>query len=283
MNILHLTDLHYSEKGKDPSKIISAITEKIKEENISIDFVFFTGDIVNIGSDDAQYTEAINLLFGTLQSELNVDAGNIVICPGNHDIDRSKISRSLKSYFNTEIKDNASLNKFYRSKDNDYQNSLSPLRPYRDFANVFYKEKDENELCDIYSLHYRQFQNKKIAILVLYTSWLSALFGDEDKGNLLIPTDILLEISKKIKDCDVKIVLMHHPVYFLKEYNSYEVENIIHSNFNMLFSGHIHKISSLSRHSGINGIFEHVAMASLTSEGNQGCSIVCVDDIIELM
>ena len=83
MNILHLTDLHYSEKGKDPSKIISAITEKIKEENISIDFVFFTGDIVNIGSDDAQYTEAINLLFGTLQSELNVDAGNIVICPGN--------------------------------------------------------------------------------------------------------------------------------------------------------------------------------------------------------
>ena len=162
--------------------------------------------------------------------------------------------------FNTEIKDNAALNKFYKSKDNDFQNSLSPLIPYRNFANNFYKEGTENELCDIYSLHYRQFQNKKIAILGLYTPWLSALFGEEDKGNLLIPTDILMEISNKIKSYDIKIILMHHPVYFLREYNSYEVENIIHSNFNMLFSGHIHKISSLSRHCGTNGIFEHVAM-----------------------
>lgn len=281
MNILHLTDLHYSEKGKDPSKIINAIIAKIKEENISIDFVFFTGDIVNIGSDNAGYSEAINLLFGPLQSELKIDPENIIICPGNHDIDRSKISKSLKSYFNTEIKDNASLNKFYRAKDNDFQNSLLPLYPYKNFANAFYKGKGENELCDMYSLHYRQFHNKKIAVVGLYTSWLSALFGDEDKGNLLIPTEILLEISNKIKDCDVKIVLMHHPVYFLKEYNSYEVENIIHSNFNMLFSGHIHKISSLSRHSGTNGIFEHVAMASLTSEGSQGCSIVCMDNIVD--
>lgn len=243
MNILHLTDLHYSEKGKDPSKVINAIITKLKEENIVIDFVFFTGDIVNIGADDAQYSKAVNLLFGTFQSELNVDASNIIICPGNHDIDRSKISKSLKSYFNTDIKDNASLNKFYKSKDNDFQNSLSPLTPYRNFANSYYNEGAENELCDIYSLHYRQFQNKRIAILGLYTPWLSALFGEEDKGNLLIPTDILMEISNKIKEYDIKIILMHHPVYFLREYNSYEVENIIHSNFNMLFSGHIHKIS----------------------------------------
>ena len=107
MNILHLTDLHYSDKGKDPSKVINAIITKIKEENIVIDFVFFTGDIVNAGSDNAQYSQAVELLFSSLQSELQIDACNIIICPGNHDIDRTKISRSLKSHFNTEIKDNA--------------------------------------------------------------------------------------------------------------------------------------------------------------------------------
>ena len=73
MNILHLTDLHYSEKGKDPSKIIKAIIAKIKEENVSIDFVFFTGDIVNIGSDDAQYLKATSLLFDALRFELNLN------------------------------------------------------------------------------------------------------------------------------------------------------------------------------------------------------------------
>jgi predicted MPP superfamily phosphohydrolase len=48
MNILHLTDFHYSTKGKDPSKIVKAIIEKIKEENRQIDFIFFTGDLVNV-------------------------------------------------------------------------------------------------------------------------------------------------------------------------------------------------------------------------------------------
>ena len=33
MNILHLTDLHYSEKGKDPSKVINAIITKLKEDS----------------------------------------------------------------------------------------------------------------------------------------------------------------------------------------------------------------------------------------------------------
>ncbi len=53
MNILHLTDFHYSERGKNPTKLVQAITAKIKEERIHIDFVFFTGDIVDIGDEKA--------------------------------------------------------------------------------------------------------------------------------------------------------------------------------------------------------------------------------------
>ena len=34
MNIPHLTDFHFSEKSKDPSRIINAIIVKIKEENL---------------------------------------------------------------------------------------------------------------------------------------------------------------------------------------------------------------------------------------------------------
>lgn len=281
MNILHLTDLHYFERGKNPTKLVQAITAKIKEERIHIDFVFFTGDIVSIGEEKAQYSQAIHLLFDSLQSELGIDPNNFIICPGNHDIDRNKISKSLKAYFNAEIKDNDQLNKFYRTKDNDYQNSLAPLSPYKKFADEYYTDKRANELNDIFSIHHREYNGKKLSIVCVYTPWLSALFGEEDKGNLLLPTDMMSELIEKTKSSDVKIILMHHPVYFLKEYNAYEVENKIHSNFNMLFSGHIHKISSISRHSGTNGIFEHVAMASLTSTGGQGCSLVCVDDIEE--
>lgn len=280
MNVLHLTDLHYSNSGKDPTKIIKAIVSKIKEENILIDYVFFTGDIVDIGSDDAPFYEAMKLVYDILSKELRIKQNNFIFCPGNHDIDRKHICRSLKSFFNTEIKDNSSLNKFYRTKGLDYHNSLIPLNSYSKFAKKFYAEcTTDNEFYDLYSLHFRSFSGKNIAICCLYTPWLSSLFGEDDKGELLIPPEALLEISTKLKTFEIKIILMHHPIYFLKEYNSYEVENIIYSTFNILFSGHIHKTSSLSRHSGSNGLFEHIAMASLTSEGGQGCSIVCVDDI----
>ena len=69
MNILHLTDLHFSEKGKSPLNIIKAIVSKIKLEDIHIDFVFFTGDIVNIGADNAQYEDEIHNFFGLLNSK----------------------------------------------------------------------------------------------------------------------------------------------------------------------------------------------------------------------
>lgn len=69
MNILHLTDLHFSEEEKSPLNIIKAIASKIKLEDIHIDFVFFTGDIVDIGADNAQYEDAIHYLYICFSSE----------------------------------------------------------------------------------------------------------------------------------------------------------------------------------------------------------------------
>lgn len=80
---------------------------------------------------------------------------------------------------------------------------------------------------------------------------------------------------------DKKILLIHHPLYFLKDFNLYSIENFIHNEFDLMFSGHVHKISSISRHSGTNGIFEHVAKASLSSKESLGCTIIDLDDVEE--
>jgi hypothetical protein len=144
---------------------------------------------------------------------------------------------------------------------------------------TFYTQ-DQTGITDspLYSIFFRDHNGKKLGVVSINTPWLSAIF-DDDRGNLFIPTDLLNAICKKIKDCDQKIILMHHPLYFLREFNFHDVENIVHSEFDLYFSGHVHKISSLTRHNGTNGIFEHVATASLTSTERQGCSIVTIDDV----
>lgn len=283
MKILHITDFHFAEKGKDPSKIIEEICKKINDDNEQVDFVFFTGDLVNIGGDNAPYQKAKELLFDKLTSSIKVKQANIIICPGNHDIDRSKISKALKSYIDDEIRmSNDKLNAFYRNNKNvDFINSINPSVSFYNFIAAFHENNEDNIISQLYTIHYRSIENKKIGIACLNSAWLSAVYQDEDKGKLLIPTELLNEIKHLIINCDQKIILIHHPLYFLQDFNLYDVEHFIHSEFNLMFSGHVHKISSLSRYNGTNGIFEHVSKASLSHKESIGCSLVEVDNIEE--
>lgn len=282
MKILHITDFHYSEKGKDPYRIISSICNIISSKQEIIDFVFFTGDLVNIGGDNAPYEQAKEILFNKLSKELSIQQENIIICPGNHDIDRSKISRAIKSYIDDEIKmSNDKLNSFYREKNNvDYISSVNPSIPFYKFIESYYNGDGNNIISQLYTIHYRHIENKKIGIVCVNTAWVSAIYKDcDDKGKLLIPPLLLNEVKDLLKGCDQKVILMHHPLYFLQDFNLHDVEHTIHSEFNLMFSGHVHKISSLSRYNGTNGIFEHVSKASLSHKENIGCSIIEVDNI----
>jgi predicted MPP superfamily phosphohydrolase len=281
MNILHITDFHYSSESSKQVKVVQAIVKTIVENKIKIDLVFFTGDLVQSGSKLETFKAASNVLFRTLIETLKVKQENIIFCPGNHDIDRNTIHNAIKSYVDCEIGNSDLLDAFYKKKDVDvFRDSLKPSHNYNSFLTEFHPIDASNKTNELYSIHYRNINEKKYGIVSLNSSWLSAVWKD-DKGQLLIPPALLGEIKKELNDVEKKIILIHHPLYFLKDYNFYGVESFIHNEFDLLFSGHVHKISSISRHSGSNGIFEHVAKASLSSKENLGCSIIEIDEIEE--
>lgn len=281
MNILHITDFHYSNESAKQIKVIQSIVKTILEKRIKVDLVFFTGDLVLSGSKIESFQAASLVLFDVLSEKLKIEPENIIFCPGNHDIDRNSIHGAIKSYFDTEIRNDDDLNNFYKKSEGDvFKDSLKPSLNFKLFLQNYHQNKDQDKISDLYSIHFRNVGDKSLGIVCLNSSWLSAIWK-EDKGNLLIPHTLLEEIKKQTAEVQKKIVLIHHPLYFLKEYNFYGIESFIHNEFNLLFSGHVHKISSISRHSGSNGIFEHVAKASLSSKENLGCSIIEIDDIEE--
>ena len=285
MNILHITDFHYSNRSSLQTNVVQAIIAAIKKSELSIDFVFFTGDLVENGSKIENFSNAKTALFDKLVDELGVKKENVIFCPGNHDIDRNNIHTATKSYFDANINNDESLNNLYNKKnDSIYIDSVKPSNNFYSFLSDFHNDGNNiNE--DIYSIHFRIFNSKRIGIVCLNSAWLSAIdkdkTGKDDKGNLLIPNALMLDIKKQLVNIEKKIILIHHPLYFLKEFNLNGVESIIHNEFDLMFSGHVHKISSISRHSGSNGIFEHIAKASLSSKENLGCSIIELSDIEE--
>jgi len=292
MRILHITDFHYTKESTLEVKVVNSIIDTIIKEKIKIDFVFFTGDLVQAGNSVEIFQYACDALFNKISDKLNISKESIIFCPGNHDINREKIHSAAKSYFDTQITSNEKLNDFYKNKtDSMFIDSFKPSENYQSFLKSYHEDNAINIHKDLYSIYYRtnNEDGQKIGIVCLNSAWVSSIDKttdktdktNDDKGNLLIPTSALNDIKTYMSGVSKKIVLIHHPLYFLKEFNFYEVENFIHNEFDLMFSGHVHKMSSISSHSGTNGIFEHVAKASLSSVGNLGCSLIELDDVEE--
>ncbi len=282
MNILHISDFHYCEENLISERLVRSVINAVKDEGLTIDCILFTGDLVYYGSISNDFHKAKAVLFDALADSLNLDPNNIIICPGNHDINREKVYPTAENSFKTIYNNNQAINKLYSEKNEAFQDSLLPSANYLSFEKSFYSASHNDILKELYSIHFRTIQGIDYAFVCLNSAWISALDkkGSNDRGNLLFPTDALKEAINIIKQKkNRKILLIHHPLHFFKEYNATEIETMVFNNFDLLFSGHVHKAHSNTGHDGTNGLYAHVAKASLShDESVQGCSIISLKD-----
>lgn len=280
MRILHIGDFHFNSKSRifDQEKIVEALINHLSEKE-KIDFVFFSGDLVFSGSNSDDFEEAHKLLFKQMCERLKIDSDKIIISPGNHDINRNECSEALVYFFNSRenMGKNENVNELFAKKGKDYISSISPISNYATYFKKYFCRKDDI-FEPLFSVHERTFLNKKIGILTINTSWLSSGFI-EDKNNLLFPPIIIKEALTKIKNSDIKILIKHHPLHYFKEFNFIELQNLIHQEFDLMFSGHLHKEENSTVYSGTNGIYCNVTQASLTydKDGEIGYSVVNID------
>ncbi len=95
---LHLSDMHISSKNSyDQNFIHNALFDDLEKQiskyKISLNFVFFTGDVAFTASKQ-DYTLAIKF-FENLCDRLSIAKDNVIIVPGNHDVNRYKVSKML--------------------------------------------------------------------------------------------------------------------------------------------------------------------------------------------
>lgn len=282
MNILHISDLHYDGENRKLDSVLSNIVKVLKKENKNVDFIIFTGDLVQSGTVKDNFNAAKKRLFDFLCSELNVNPENVIFTSGNHDIDRQAKHPAIGPYFQMNINSSKELDAFYNKKDRVFQDSILPLASYNEFLKSYHTSNKNNIIKELYSIHYRKFNNKKIAFVCLSTAWLSTLWdekGEKDIYNLCFPVSALNEITKTIHgQVDRTILLMHHPIVHLKNEIAFDLGNSIYDNFDMLFVGHVHKMMNTVRYNGCNGIYEHTAKATLAKGDNLGCSFIENDE-----
>jgi len=285
MRILHIGDLHFRNGSRvEQTRILQSFCSLIQTLP-KVDFIFFSGDLINIGANHKDFQDAHDMLFKPLLENNGLSSDSLFICAGNHDIDRTFVVDSLISIFSEKKSlDRKFLESWYHTKKADRDVSLRPSQGFFDYisANYNYPMSDHVSILD--SVHVRIVSEKKIGIVTLNSSWFCSSERD-DKGQLLIMPKLLEDAIAKISDCELKILMQHHPLNYLKPVISYDIEDLVHGEFNVLLLGHVHKEYIETQYRCKNGIYCNTTKATLCNDSDEiGFSILNFDfaDLTEI-
>lgn len=221
MNILHMTDLHFSRDTAENEirEKWNHIEERLKEalRDKKVDTIAVTGDITCHG-DLCEFRQAKRFLL-EIAGLLSVKREKIFFCPGNHDADTGGKGSSFYHY-------QSFLNEFYGKSDYDY----------------LVKKKDK-----------KTGEKRKYRFASINTCTETSLqFFDE----AVIPDKAFLQLDG-LGDNNYVVLLMHHQPEVIKNQDCFM--RIVNSGMvKLILSGHLHSTQTRMYRAGeaviVNGM-----------------------------
>ncbi|OBX24072.1 metallophosphoesterase family protein [Bizionia sp. APA-3] len=274
IRIIQLSDFHINPKNlKDWNNYIKkALLKKLEglNEQHGITFIAFTGDLINIGGAEfSSVNEAFEKfkeqIISPIITSLDLPINKFLIIPGNHDIVRGEDSErdelGSKSYFNKP--DN--ISDFMQSAvKNENYDGMKRMIPYKNFEKELYKDIESPHKITMFGSSFiiDSINDKKIGIACLNSAW--RCYDKNDKGNLLIGEDQLIEHTNFIDSTDFKVALVHHPIDLLSPVEAKLILDHLHKDYDILLFGDSHEtISSMS--TGFTGtLFMNLAPSGIS-------------------
>ena len=116
--ILHLSDIHASEKNKVTiQRLVGLLKTDIldmqERYNVSIKMICITGDLINSGDDaDIQLGIILDELLQPLMDVFNLDEKSIFVVAGNHEIKRKLIIPFIETGLSSTLVSEAAIDEF---------------------------------------------------------------------------------------------------------------------------------------------------------------------------
>jgi calcineurin-like phosphoesterase family protein len=237
---IHLSDIHFGQERGGAVVVHTDVKDRLVEDiatevaklaNSKADGVIITGDIAYSGKR-SEYDEAARWL-DRVASAAKCDITDILVVPGNHDIDRGEISRSAEWMLaEAASKGEAMLDSFLEN-ERDRQVLYARFSSYIPFA--------EGYNCSLDCAG--GLASEKVIELapgrkLQFVGFNSALICKQKD----LPGELLLGARQRvlpIKPGHELVVLCHHPLHWLRD--SEDARRFIRSRARVFISGHEHK------------------------------------------
>ena len=269
INIVHLSDFHMNHNTLyDWEHYLKNSMIKIIKENMadpSHTFIVCTGDLLDkAGQDFDSIRSGLNTfkkkVIDAILEETNMSLDHFVIIPGNHDINRTS----------DEEYENLGLNNMFYEKGcsavNDYAKNIvkGPERKsskrcieFKEFEEELYKGLTNVHTSFLDTTFIYELDGLKIGIAAYNSAWCA--YNDKDNEKGIYISEVQYNNSyEKIKNFDIKIALMHHPLDWLKLEKD-TIGTMFFRDYNMLLTGHVHEGDTTYENKMYGSLFTHIA------------------------
>ena len=264
IEILHLSDIHFKRDKDDENKtyrkdvknkMVAKIKEHIDRNNLDLDFVAVTGDIAFSGKE---YEEAKSF-FDDLESILPEKTVFLVV-PGNHDVDRDKVSKFFSLHDNVVKKQQTAA--FLENEEERKSKINVKFKPFRQFV-----EELNHELYRLEDDYFwvRNFEDKNVSFLGLNSCWASE--NDNDRFNITLGYPQVMN-ALDMSTISNKILLTHHPFKWFNEQDFGKSQVELSNKCGLVLHGHIHTDKALVFRDPSNSYICLGANASYTDNRN---------------
>jgi predicted MPP superfamily phosphohydrolase len=239
IRILHTSDLHASlESPEDRVLIVEAMLAdaEVHANDRPIDLAVFSGDLADKGRPE-EFDLGRELLLDKLTARLDVTPERIVIVPGNHDVNRDEIRGRFERALAETLTAHADVDELL-ADDRDLADALQRLAQWQEFrANslVGAPADDEQPLAAARRL---ELGGAQLGIVTLNSAWRSS--GKDDKGILLVGASEAERALDAVRDCAVKLVVMHHPLEWLHGFEADRLRSLFEVHNAIVLTGHEH-------------------------------------------
>lgn len=268
LKILHLSDLHFSNKTEMQVEKFDTLVKTI-DNHKPFDYIFITGDIIDCGKTEF-YEIALRYL-NQLFDSLKINKDNIFIVPGNHDNDLNT-SKQEECELRNSLK-NATYDKIQEIEDKNKKILYKIQKRQDKFINFLNKLEVKSKFPNFY------IQEDKCVICIN-----SSIFSDKHdyRNQIYFISSQFDETIKKISDIDNKkiFILTHHPIDYYEENTKDDILNFARQHNAFIFSGHSH-IQAYEKQFRNNQVAHQFWCGNFQDDKNASFNIVEIDYELE--
>lgn len=243
IRILHFSDLHLDKDSlRDQRVVLGSLFTDIKNSTAAqgpYDLVFFTGDLLAKGGySEASIQMAIDEFIVPLLEATQVEPKQLILVPGNHDLNLKQQSSLLASAQKT-LQSDDQVARYLHDAIN------SAINTGFEGFNSLVEKLGGRESSVLYNNHYRAYilniHGLKVGVAAFNSAWhATGAINDGDYGRLRIGRKQTDELVEALKGTDVRLALAHHPTDWLVPKESQAIRRQLLLHFDGFFHGHNH-------------------------------------------